>query len=59
MILPWRLVKRLSSSRSLGTVPVSFLFRGEELANYTKDKRMRIKLCKLFRVMPIYITAQK
>ena len=59
MILPWRLVKRFSFLRSLGTVPVSLLLPGERLARNIKDKRTRTTLCKLLRIIPIYIVAQK
>jgi len=59
MIFPWSLVKRLAFVRSLGMVPVSFLIPGERLTESIEHKRMRTALCKLFRVAPIYIIAEK
>jgi ubiquinone/menaquinone biosynthesis C-methylase UbiE len=59
MILPWCLAKRSSFFRSLGTVPVSLLIPGERLVKNIKHKRVRTALCKVFRVAPIYIMAQK
>lgn len=59
IILPWFLVKRLSFFHSLGRVPVSLLIPGERLVESIKHKRMRTVLCKVFRVAPIYIIAQK
>jgi SAM-dependent methyltransferase len=59
MIMPWRLVRRLPFSRSLGTVPVSFLIPGERLVERIRHRQLRLALCKAFRVTPIYIIAQK
>lgn len=59
MALPWRLVKRFPPLRGLGTVPVSLLTPGENLAKAIKHKKLRMMLCKVFRVFSIYIIAQK
>lgn len=59
MILPWRLVKRLSFARIMGTVPVGLLVPGEMFVENVKYKRVRTEFCKWFRISSIYIIAQK
>ena len=49
----------LSFLRSLGTVSVDLLIPGEMLAEKITHKRLRIALCKVFRVTPIYVITQK
>jgi SAM-dependent methyltransferase len=59
MILPWRLARHSSLLLSLGKVPVSFLIPGERLAGGIERKQVRVRLCKLLRVVPIFIIARK
>ena len=59
MVLPWRMVKRFSRLFKLGRFPVSLLLPGERMAEKINHKKVRVAFCKVFRVVPIYITAQK
>lgn len=59
MVFPWRMVKRLPHLFNFGRFPVSLLLPGERMAEKINDKKVRIAFSKVFRVVPIYITAQK
>jgi len=59
MVLPWRMVERLSLFRTLGTVPAGVLIPAERVIENIRHKRLRCMLCKLFRIIPIYLIAQK
>lgn len=59
MVIPWRMVKRSPRLFNLGRLPVSLLLPGERLVEKISEKRIRVAFCKVFRVVPIFITAQK